>query len=148
MSEERCLSPVFPYQKAVCTVFLMPHLSHSSCLYHPNNNWRRAKIMNLLRQFFPASNIVLSTLLPNSSSLCSSLNVRDRDSHICKTEGNIRVCSCVHFIAYNSGQLTGRQETGQNGINHSLSSACTFFRCLRHYKASVNVRGNLVHFTT
>jgi hypothetical protein len=60
--------------------------SYPPSFYHPNNIWQSVQVMKLLiMHSSPASllgtNILLSTLFSDTLHLCSSLCVRDQDSH-------------------------------------------------------------------
>jgi len=57
-------------------------------------------------------NIFLSTLLSNTLSLSSSLNIKDHVSHLYKTTGKIIV---VRFNLYDFRRHTGKQNSEPNG---------------------------------
>jgi hypothetical protein len=78
---------------------------------YSNYTWRRVQVMKLLiMQFFqpPVTsslfglNILLNTLFSNTLSLCSSLNVRDQVSHICKTTDKIIILQILIFLSLDS----------------------------------------------
>ena len=72
----------------------MPHPSHSSQFYHPNNIWWAVQIIKLLIMWFPLLPRYLVPLTPKYSpqhhilkhphSLFSSLNVSNQVSHPCR----------------------------------------------------------------
>jgi hypothetical protein len=80
-------------------------------LDHSNYVWRRVQVMKLLNvQFFqpPITSllfgpyILLSILLSNTFSLCSSLNVREQVPHPYRTTGHIVVLCILIFTFINS----------------------------------------------
>ena len=87
------LSLKFPHQNPVYASPLthtryMPHPSHSSRFYHPNNIWYRSlssSLCNFLHSLvtlsFLGHNFLLSTIFSNTLNLRSSLNVSDQVSH-------------------------------------------------------------------
>jgi hypothetical protein len=101
-----------PYQDPVCTSPLpnscyMPCPPHSSWFDHPNIWWVQI-IKCLITSSSPLPPYIvppysfLSTLLPNTLSLRSSLTVGDQVSHPYKTKGKIIVPYIQTLIFFNS----------------------------------------------
>ena len=101
------LSLRFPHQNPLYAPPLfhtryMPHPSHSSRFYHPNNiGWAVQRIMLFIMQFLHSpvtssllgTNILLNTIFLNTLSQLSSFNVSDQVPHPYKTTGkNIYIC--------------------------------------------------------
>ena len=88
-----------------------PSPSHSSRFDHPNNIWwgvqslsssLRSFLHYLLTSSLLSLNILLTTLLSNTASLRSSLNVGDQVSHPYKTKGKIIVLYILIFKCLDS----------------------------------------------
>jgi hypothetical protein len=85
-------------------------LSYPPWLYHSNYTLRRVQLMNLpIVQFSPPScqyifhpNILLSVLISNTLSICSSLNVREKVSHPIKIIGKIIISYILIFMSSDS----------------------------------------------
>ena len=73
------LSFRFPHIYVLTHTGHMPHPSHPPWFEPPNNIWWEIQIQ------CSVSSIFLSTLFSSSISLCSCLNVRDKDSQLYKT---------------------------------------------------------------
>jgi hypothetical protein len=102
-SSERTLPFRISTQNFVCISYFhkcyMPHPSHP-WLDHPGKTWWSIQIMKIIMQSslqphatssLLGSNILLSTLFPNTFNVCSSLSVRDEVSRPYKTTGKIIV---------------------------------------------------------
>jgi hypothetical protein len=114
MSSKRSLSIRLSPPKPRECVSLLPHTCYMRSPYHPPqfyypNIWREVKITKFLIKDFlqspvtscmSGSNILLSTLLSNTLSLCSYLRFRDQFSHRCKTAGKIVSLCILVFISF------------------------------------------------
>jgi hypothetical protein len=85
----------------------------STLSWHSNYTWQRVQVRKLLIMHLSTSshysslfcpNILLSTLFSNTLSLCSSLNIRDQDSHPHKTTHKIVVLYILIFMFSGSRQ--------------------------------------------
>jgi len=105
----------------------MPCPPHSSRFDHLKNVWSGEEIIKLLHSPVTLSlsvpNILLSTLLSNTFTLCFTLNVSNQVSHPYKTTGKIIVLYTLIFIFLNSKLQDKR--FALNDSKHSLTSICS-----------------------
>ena len=117
----RLVSSSIPCMHVFCHTCHMPRPSHPPPFDHPNNVWWGVQIMKLNNmQFYPSScnssllgpnpDISLSTLFPNTLSLCSPFDMRDQLSHP-YTRKRMAIFLCA-FI-FTSLKLDSEQETGK-----------------------------------